>query len=187
MKKHWLMALMVLGLVGAASAAEVGRKAVSGGDMKATTGPGSSVVGGSGNPAVGLQLALLAPAQVFPENYDVFGLRLNLIYGRNNCLRGLDLGLVNVVSQDLAGAQIGLYNACKTSNEGCFQFGIINNADQFSGMQFGLLNLSGQAHGLQLGVLNMCDTMDGGIQIGLLNFIVRSEYLVFCPLFNAQF
>jgi hypothetical protein len=141
---------------------------------------------GGTNPAVGFQIALFEPVQAFPRTHDVQGVRLNLLYGRNSSVRGLDFGVVNGVDRDFAGAQIGIHNSFGAAEEGCFQFGLMNTGGSFRGMQMGAINMAGNASGLQLGLLNMCDTMQG-IQVGVLNFIFKGDNLLFCPLVNAQF
>ena len=85
MKK--VLCILSIALVGYAPAAELGRSKP----------PVQQATGGAigGGPATGLQLSLFPPAQIFNESYDVSGLRLSLIYGRNQNVRGLDLGLVN--------------------------------------------------------------------------------------------
>jgi hypothetical protein len=138
------------------------------------------------NPATGLQLSLCAPLQIFPENYDVSGLRINLLYGRNQNLRGLDLGLVNDVPGLVEGFQCGLVNwAGELSG---LQVGVLNSASISSAglCQIGVVNLGKDVRGLQFGLFNMCDTISG-VQIGLLNFITQSDYVIFCPIINAQF
>jgi hypothetical protein len=42
-----------------------------------------------------IQFSLFTPIQIFPEDNSIKGLRLNLIYGRNVSVTGLDLGLIN--------------------------------------------------------------------------------------------
>lgn len=42
-----------------------------------------------------IQLSLVTPIQIFSEDYGITGVRLNLLYGRNATVTGLDLGLVN--------------------------------------------------------------------------------------------
>ena len=42
-----------------------------------------------------IQLALLAPVQLFPESDAVKGVRVSLIYGKNAAVTGLDFGLIN--------------------------------------------------------------------------------------------
>ncbi|MBM4155343.1 MAG: hypothetical protein FJ221_09995 [Lentisphaerae bacterium] len=157
--------------------------------------------GGASNPTTGLQLALFAPVQMFPPRYDVSGFRLSLLYGRNQNLRGFDLGAVNVVegvaeglqlglavnrAGSVSGAQIAAFNDAGESENGCFQMGAVNKAGEFYGCQLGLVNLADHVDGVQIGFVNVCQTMSG-IQLGFANIISRSDALVFCPLFNAQF
>lgn len=181
MKTKWIVGwVLACALAGAAHAAQVGRITWSEPDET------SAGVQGVTGPIVGFQLALFTPVQIFPERYNVYGLRLNLLYGRNANLRGFDLGIANAVNEDFAGLQLGAYNYAHSAYQGCAQVGVVNHTDSFQGLQFGAVNISGQASGLQLGVFNMCRSING-IQLGLLNFITESEFLVFCPLFNAQF
>lgn len=56
-----------------------------------------------------VQLALWNPLQVFCESKDVNGLRLDVIYGKNQDMRGLDLGIANN-SRDVAGLELGVSN-----------------------------------------------------------------------------
>jgi hypothetical protein len=170
-------AVFAWGMMASVEAAEIGRSA------PPTL---STAVGFGGNPATGLQLSLFPPAQIFPENYDVSGFRFSLLYGRNANLRGFDMGLVNEltgvcegfqlglgnVADDMSGLQVGCYNAANTSSGGFCQIGIVN--------------MGKDVRGVQIGVFNMCDTMSG-VQIGLLNFINQSEFVIFCPIVNAQF
>ncbi|MCA1808581.1 MAG: LA_2272 family surface repeat-containing protein [Kiritimatiellia bacterium] len=156
--------------------------------------------GASANKATGLQLSLFAPAQIFPVEYDVYGLRINLFYGVNQNLRGLDMGVVNVGAglmeglqlgaanrvNSLAGAQIGFYNSISVSEGGCFQMGAINHGEDFMGAQLGVMNYARHVNGAQIGLINICDTTDG-LQIGIINIISQSSFLVFCPLINGQF
>jgi len=163
--------------VASGEAAELGRSAPV--TIKNQNGFGS-------HPATGLQLSLCNPLQIFPENYDVSGLRINLLYGRNSNLRGLDLGLVNDVPGLVEGFQCGAANLAGELNG--LQFGGFNSATSSSmGLcQIGVVNLGKDISGLQLGVFNMCDTI-AGVQIGLLNFITKSDFVIFCPIVNAQF
>lgn len=156
--------------------------------------------GAGGNQATGLQLTLFTPIQVFAENYDVYGLRLNLIYGVNQNLRGLDLGMFNVGRglmegvqlgignrvAGLAGAQIGLLNSAGESEGGAFQLGLFNHAGEYAGLQLGPINFARDVNGAQIGIINICETT-AGVQIGVINIISQSDFLVFCPLINAQF
>ncbi|MCP4703426.1 MAG: hypothetical protein GY865_02350, partial [candidate division Zixibacteria bacterium] len=42
-----------------------------------------------------VQLSLFNPIQIFPETDGITGVRLNLLYGRNTKVIGVDFGLVN--------------------------------------------------------------------------------------------
>ncbi len=190
MKK--LLGILSIALVGYAEAAELGRSKP---PVQQATGGG-----GGGGPATGLQLSLFPPAQIFRESYDVSGLRLSLIYGRNQNVRGLDIGLVNQAVGEaeglqfgganwaggLRGVQIGAINSADDAESGAFQFGLFNRSETFKGFQCGVFNMTGEMQGLQLGLINFCENTSG-VQIGLLNFITQSESIIFCPIINAQF
>lgn len=55
-----------------------------------------------------IQVALISPVQLVPPETSVIGLRLNLIYGVNRDVAGLDVGLVNQTTGAGAGLQYGL-------------------------------------------------------------------------------
>ena len=56
-----------------------------------------------------IQVSIFTPAQLVPEEDGVRGLRLNLIYGRNKSVQGIDVGFVNrLTSGQSRGLQIGL-------------------------------------------------------------------------------
>ncbi len=192
------MMVVAMGLAAAAAgAAELGRNTA-----PVTVSDTRSASGMDLGPATGLQLALIAPVQIFPDSYAVSGLRLNLIYGRNRALRGLDLGFFNEVAEgveglqlglgnlagNLSGLQIGFYNDAATSESGCCQIGAINclRSDDAQGAMFGLFNMAQGMRGFQFGLINLATTLDG-CQLGVINIISQSEALIFCPVFNAQF
>jgi hypothetical protein len=170
-------ALLAWGSMAVVEAAQVGRMAP----------PVQNTAGGfGGNPATGLQLSLFAPAQLFPETYDVSGFRFSLLYGKNANLRGFDLGLVNELTGVGEGFQLGLGNMVEDMSG--LQIGLFNSTGTSSGglCQIGLVNMGKDVRGVQIGVFNMCDTISG-VQIGLLNFINQSDFVIFCPIINAQF
>jgi hypothetical protein len=162
----------------------------------------------------GFQLALIHPVQLFSESCDVYGLRLDLLYGKNAALNGMDLGVVNQLRDDMCGVQIGaanfsgpMYgmqlgvlgvasgemigwqlsgvNISRTSAAG-LQTGLVNVGGGYDGLQIGGFNYAEDYNGLQLGVINVCHSMSG-VQIGALNFILNGPFLVFCPVFNFCF
>ena len=117
-----------------------------------------------------IQLSLVTPIQIFPENYSITGIRLNLLYGSNVSVTGLDVGLVNhtttgkfkglqyglvgLSDSDFAGWQDCFVNITNKKFEG-FQYGFVNYADYMSGFQLGLVNYAKKAKGLQIGLVNI--------------------------------
>jgi hypothetical protein len=117
-----------------------------------------------------IQLALVTPIQIFPENYSISGIRLNLLYGSNVSVKGLDVGLVNhtttgkfkglqyglvgLSDSDFAGWQDCFVNITNKKFEG-FQSGWVNYADNMNGFQLGLVNYAKKAKGLQIGLVNI--------------------------------
>ncbi len=102
------------------------------------------------------QLSLWTPIQLFDEYQDVYGLRINLLKGKNNGINGLDLGFANFAN-DVIGIQIGVGgNEARSSLKG-FQCGAINfvsgNGD-VTGAQIGIANTAGYVEGFQLGIAN---------------------------------
>jgi len=136
-----------------------------------------------------LQVSSWNPVQIAPEDIDVFGLRLNLVYGENRDLYGLDLGMINSLTRDMFGVQGGLLNISRRDIIGV-QIGLDNIAgnipafgwSQFLstqedtpcvyGLQLGALNLAypkGMINGAQVGLINVSDRIQG-LQIGIINY-----------------
>ncbi|PJZ62844.1 LA_2272/LA_2273 family lipoprotein [Leptospira adleri] len=114
-----------------------------------------------------LQVALFNPIQLTEEESDVFGLRLNFIYGKNRNLYGLDLGLVNSVAE----------------NSGGLALGMVNYSGSHSGLQTGVVNLSKRRlYGIQFGIANYCDS-PFGLQLGLVN-VGNEAYLPMLGIFT---
>lgn len=109
-----------------------------------------------------LQIGLWAPnVQLVPDEISVSGLKLNLPYGGNGKVVGLDLGLVSInneLSNDFTGQVSAL------------QVNLWNGTDgEFSGLQVGLVNQSGDSNGIILGLFNLTDDISRGLEIGLVN------------------
>jgi hypothetical protein len=120
-----------------------------------------------------LQLSLWNPIQIVPDDIDVLGLRLDLVYGENRDLYGLDLGLVNSLTRDMMGGQAGLFNVCRGEMIGA-QIGldnIVGNIVVFGSGQPPSSQGNASAHGLQLGACNLVypKGMMTGAQVGLIN------------------
>ena len=75
-----------------------------------------------------VQLALWHPVQLFDSDTSIRGFRLDLLYGVNQDVLGLDLGLVNRTLGDQTGLQLGLANITHGS---------------FVGLRSGAVNMAG--------------------------------------------
>lgn len=144
-------------------------------------------------------LGIVPPAQIPAEDYDVGGVRLNLVCGRCVNFDGLDFGVVgiaenhangwlfNVVSVAY-GDGVGLHTGGVNWIGGDFQglqFGIANWADSGDVFQIGIYNGVRDAQGFQVGVINTAETMQG-LQIGIVNVIKNSD-VPFFPIINGWF
>lgn len=135
-----------------------------------------------------IALSLCTPAQFPPQDWDINGLRINLLWGIHNNVSVLDLGvLANICTGDMYGIQIaGISNDVACSCQGlqiatllnrsggnieaiqvaCFN---INGPDSYTNaIQLGLMNMAGNASGIQAGIFNKAADMQG-LQIGLIN------------------
>ena len=160
-------------------------------------------------------LSVWAPVQIVPEESDVYGVRLNLLYGENRQVHGLDLGIVNVTTRDLTGVQAGGFNWDQGAMSGLqmgmdnvfqgtpksgtsaeagwggegdgVQLGGVNIvADaRLNGIQIGAINVAEGMAGLQIGFVNVAEQMRG-VQIGVLNLILNGP-CAFMPIINASF
>lgn len=117
-----------------------------------------------------IQISLFNTLQLYPESQSITGLRINLIYGKNATVKGVDLGLVNhntfglskgyqwglvgIVDADFLGWQNNAVNMVKGRVEG-FQSGLVNHAKHASGLQFGFVNYAETMYGLQIGLVNI--------------------------------
>lgn len=148
-----------------------------------------------------IQLSLLTPVQLFPEADAITGVRLNLLYGRNAWVRGLDLGLVNhTTSGTSKGVQFGLVSINRTNFVGWqygavnlvekkfegFQQGLYNGNDEGSGLQLGFVNTSQNFKGLQIGLVNYARQLHG-LQIGIVNIISQGGVAPVLPIVNWSF
>jgi len=149
-----------------------------------------------------IQLALVAPVQLVPEGRAIRGLRLDLLYGRNTAVTGLDVGLVNHTTRGpSAGLQYGLVNLAGGDftgwqaslvgvTQGRFtglQSGAVNSAGSGSGVQWGMVNVAETMHGLQFGFVNVARRMNKGVQIGLVNIIREGGQFPIFPIVNWSF
>ena len=150
-----------------------------------------------------IQLALTDPIQVVPKTWDIYGVRINLIYSENNNVGFADIGLVNRSAGSQTGFQVGavlnrveknvsgiqiasIMNTCgKNSMVEGLQLGSVNISGDVTGLQLGAFNRSGTMEGLQLGVVNTTNSLDG-VQFGLINLNSNGP-VKFMPLLNFGF
>jgi hypothetical protein len=148
--------------------------------------PKTSVAGAGPEVVKPLQLALVPTVQLVPQDQSIRGLRLN-IYGDNQNMSGVDIGLMHETKDRFSGVGFGLLNIAHGETRGLQFSGIYSGADgRMSGLQVGMVNRSANIHGLQIGLANFADDMTG-IQIGLWNEIKSKEQWQIVPIINAAF
>jgi len=146
-----------------------------------------------------LQLSIWAPrVQLVPDYIDISGVKLNLPYGGNKKVAGVDLGIasinnsssalqVNLFNRNLdnyVGFQAGLVNLAGTSNG--VNIGLVNFTEGISsGLEIAFFNASLEHRGVQIGLVNYCEFLTG-MQIGLCNIVTKST-VPFFPIVNFCF
>jgi hypothetical protein len=143
------------------------------------------------------QLALSHPKQLYPDYWDVHGLRFNLIYGINRDVYGLDTGGYNSTLRDSKGIQLGLFGNEASSVRGVQGSGFLenfvinvdggqialglvgmNSANHMRGFQYANIRniVHDEGKGIQIAIGNNDAGKMKGVQIGvLLNNFMRLE------------
>ena len=104
---------------------------------------------------------------------------------------GLQFGLLNY-SGSFVGLQDGLFNVSTGKFVG-LQDAFVNYACDIDGLQCGFyfvigVNVaSGTVRGCQIGLVNFAETMECGLQIGLVNVIAKNGWLPVLPIVNGNF
>lgn len=134
-----------------------------------------------------VQLALVTPIQIFPEGDAIAGVRLNLLYGRNASMVGLDLGLVNHIKEGgFKGVSWAFVGVCEGNFTGWQDGAVSITNGNFEGLQMGFFNSAHFVNGLQFGVVNYVGSMKG-LQIGLVNIIRQGGAFPVFPIVNWSF
>lgn len=94
---------------------------------------------------------------------------------RTDHLRGIQMGLVDVVSGRIVGAQAGLVDLATGPMDGA-QLGVVTWAGEPRGAQIAVLNMGGSVTGTQVGVVNWARSVKGA-QVGVLNIAGTSNGL----------
>lgn len=112
-----------------------------------------------GTDSTPVQFSLIHPLQLFPDTTSVQGIRINLIYGVNAKVQGLDWGLINHVTQETKGLQLGAFPVGGVNITGDLQ-GL-----QLAGAWVGANIANGHTIGIQLvgilGGINKARTLQG--------------------------
>lgn len=133
-----------------------------------------------------LQINLASPLGLPWEDRDVYGLRMNVLYGHSLEIAGLDVGLVGATRGSVRGLQMNVYNHVDgflrgiqigpfanyivKKNYGFQLAGLLNwGLDDGAGAQIALLNFNGAYTGLQLGLVNWDSGLDCGLTLGGFN------------------
>lgn len=144
--------------------------------------------------SVPFQIGVDEDHHLYPEEYGVHGLRLNVFYVENRFMKGLDIGFWNVAhdagglqmalyrndTHDFGGIQLSLWSAESKQTDG-FQISLVqNDAGDVRGLQLtGLLGAAGAVSGFQIaGLSAVSGSLSGeapmkGLQAGL--FEARAE------------
>ena len=128
-----------------------------------------------------VQLSLVPEIQLIDKAENVDAIRL-AIWGQNNDVKGLDVGLVSIVDGDFVGlgssfvqhikgdalgVQWSVWNQTLGSVVG-LQLGAVNICEDIEGCQFGIVNMAKGDSSLQIGLVNVA-SLSSGWQVGLLN------------------
>ena len=134
-----------------------------------------------------VQLSLFTPIQIFPETDTITGVRINLIYGRNASVTGLDWGLVNHTTEGISKAwQIGAVGWVDSDFVGWQDNSVNVVKGNFKGFQLGVVNYANYAKGFQLGLINYTESMNG-LQVGLVNIIRQDGAFPVLPIIIWSF
>lgn len=104
---------------------------------------------------------------------------------------GVQYGFLNYVDS-LFGLQDGWMNVSSGVMAG-LQYGFLNFANDVNGVQCGSLlvlgvNVAvGTVRGCQIGIANYAGLMNSGVQIGLVNVIVKGGFVPILPIINGSF
>ncbi len=119
-------------------------------------------------PWLPLGLSIIAPPVQLPgPSHSLFGAMVNLGYGQMADVCLLDVGLINNVTYNMVGLEVGPVNIADTCYGG--QVGALNITEKLYGAQVGAVNITGNLNGLQLGVLNFSSN-GGAVVFPILNY-----------------
>lgn len=139
------------------------------------------------HPGTFLEIALATPLQLPSSDWEVDGLRLNLIHGTSFGVYGLDIGLLGMNNASGAGLAVDALSGWTFGDYYGLQIASLGNVvmgeaagwqiaggcnyvnGEFYGVQFAPVNIDGSFWGLQTGVLNYSKGESFGLQLGPIN------------------
>lgn len=145
------------------------------------------VAGSAGAQSKPVQLALVNPVQIFDEKTTIAGVRISLIYGRNESVSGLDWGFINSTTSGTSqGIEFGFVGLNDANFVGLRSNFVDLNNGNVEGAQIGFYNSGGYVNGVQIGFINNAGSMKG-LQIGLINIIKKGGQFPVFPIVNWSF
>ena len=149
--------------------------------------------GGWDSPSYGytaIAVGLCTPASLpWGNDWDVFGIQLDLAYSECRCLRGAQIaGIANVAVSEMRGVQAAFLFDYTPHDAWGWQFAVGGTyANRVFGLQSALgINFTKELHGAQIGIVNYAENCPGGFQIGLVNIIMDNQFPLI-PIFNCYF
>lgn len=134
-----------------------------------------------------VQLSLITPIQIYPPSDTITGFRFSLLYGRNQGMKGFDIGLVaHVEYRGFMGVQWSLVGLDQGDFLGWQAGGVNWVGKTMTGLQLGMVNIAERVEGVQFGLVNYTGTIHG-LQIGLVNIIRQGGFLPVCIIVNGSF
>jgi hypothetical protein len=120
------------------------------------------------------QFGLFAPElQIVDANSNVSGLRIDIVYGENANVRGIDLGVVNSTTGDFTGFGYAIGANLVEGNATGVQWSWLysHTGGEFTGWQSGVVARTSGAGsaGFQSGWVNLAEKDFTGVQWGLVN------------------
>jgi hypothetical protein len=121
------------------------------------------------------QLSIFSPAQIFPEDWNVYGLRTSVFYGNNRDIYGLDLGPFFNKARDIGGLQLAGFGVNKARDVTGLQIsGFMNEATgDVNGIQIGLGNKSRNLNGFQIAPLAV-NVATGDVKGAQISYIINA-------------
>jgi len=134
------------------------------------------------------------PGTNMPADQTVKGVRLNLLYGKNTNMSGLDINILalgetdnftgvqlspfwigaNKVNNSFTGVGIGIANIHLGQSKGVV-WGGVNYTNDFNGLQLGFVNFNQKKSVINLGIVNF-NQGESIVDIGIVNYAEKTTF-----------